>query len=87
MRLDGAPARLLALAVAGACGFALVQVHRGAVEAEAEAGAALQAAAANAGDCVGRKRAEIERLKAEGKLSAEQAMIRRQRAAAECQAQ
>jgi hypothetical protein len=85
MRLDGAPARLLALAVAGACGFALVQVHRGAVEADA--GAALQAAAASAGDCVGRKRAEIERLKAEGKLSAEQAMIRRQRAAAECQAQ
>jgi hypothetical protein len=36
---------------------------------------------------VGQKRAEIERLKAEGKLSAEQAMIRRQRAAAECQAQ
>jgi hypothetical protein len=85
MRLDGAPGRLLALAVAGACGFALVQVHRGAVEADT--GAAVQAAAANAGDCVGRKRAEIERLKAEGKLSAEQAMIRRQRAAAECQAQ
>jgi hypothetical protein len=85
MRLDGAPGRLLALAVAGACGFALVQVHRGAVEAYV--GAALQAAAANAGDCVGRKRAEIERLKVEGKLSAEQAMIRRQRAAAECQAQ
>jgi hypothetical protein len=85
MRLDGAPARLLALAIAGACGFALVQVHRGAVEADA--GAALQAAAANAGDCVGQKRAEIERLKAEGKLSAEQAMIRRQRASAECQAQ
>jgi hypothetical protein len=84
MRLDGAPARLLALAVAGACGFALVQVHRGAVETEP--GAAVQAAA-SAGDCVGRKRAEIERLKAEGKLSAEQAMIRRQRAAAECQAQ
>jgi len=83
MRLDGAPGRLLALAIAGACGFALVQVHRGAVEADA----ALQAAAANAGDCVGRKRSEIERLKAEGKLSAEQAMIRRQRAAAECQAQ
>ena len=84
MRLDGAPARLLALAIAGACGFALVQVHHGAVEADA--GAAVQAAA-NAGDCVGQKRAEIERLKAEGKLSAEQAMIRRQRAAAECQAQ
>ena len=84
MRLDGAPARLLALAVVGACGFALVQVHRGAVEADA--GAAVQAAA-SVGDCVGQKRAEIERLKAEGKLSAEQAMIRRQRAAAECQAQ
>ena len=85
MRLDGAPARLLALAVAGACGFALVQVHRGAVEADA--GAAVQAAAASAGDCAGQKRAEIERLKVEGKLSAEQAMIRRQRAAAECQGQ
>ncbi len=85
MRPDGAPARLLALAVAGACAVALVQVHRGAVEADA--GAAVQAAAAGAGDCVGRKRAEIERLKAEGKLSAEQAMIRRQRAVAECQGQ
>ena len=36
-------------------------------------------------DCAGRKRAEIEQEKAAGRLTAEQAMIRRQKIAAECQ--
>lgn len=36
------------------------------------------------GDCVSRKRAEIEQEKAAGRLTAEQAMIRRQKIAVEC---
>jgi hypothetical protein len=44
-------------------------------------GAATPAAS---GDCITRKRAEIEQEKAAGRLTAEQAMIRRQKIAAEC---
>lgn len=84
MRLDGAPGRLAALALAGACGFALMQVYRGGLEADPAV--AAHGAGAAAGDCASEKRAEIERLRAEGQLSAEQAMMRRQQAAAECQA-
>ena len=40
--------------------------------------------AAGDGDCAARKRAEIEAEKAAGRLTAEQAMIRRQKIRAEC---
>jgi hypothetical protein len=44
-----------------------------------------EAAASSAGtDCVSDKRQAIEREKAAGRLTAEQAMIRRQRINAEC---
>jgi hypothetical protein len=42
------------------------------------------ATASTDGGCATRKRAEIEREKAAGRLTAEQAMIRRQKIAREC---
>lgn len=41
-------------------------------------------ASADGGDCASRRRAEIEREKAAGRLTAEQAMIQRQKIAREC---
>jgi hypothetical protein len=45
---------------------------------------AAAASSADGGGCATRKRAEIEREKAAGRLTAEQAMVRRQKIAREC---
>jgi hypothetical protein len=67
-------ARGLALLVCLACVLGIVRLAR-----EPVAGPA-----ASAGDCVAAGRAEIEVLKAAGRLTAEQAMLRRQKLATAC---
>lgn len=74
-RGTGPIARAVAVLVFAACVVAILRVG--------QAPQAAKPAAPEAG-CVEEKQAEIDRLKAEGKLSAEQAMIRRQKIAAEC---
>jgi hypothetical protein len=77
--LDGWIARGLALLVFAGCVAAIACIAR-----EAPKAAPSTAAAAADQDCAARARAEIERLKAEGRLTAEQAMIRRQKIASSC---
>ena len=69
--------RILALAVCAASVLGIVKVTRQSVPVTADLAAA-------GGDCVARKRAEIDQEKAAGRLTAEQAMIRRQKIKAEC---
>ena len=69
--------RILALAVFAASVLGIVKVTRQSVPVAADLAAA-------GGDCVARKRAEIDQEKAAGRLTAEQAMIRRQKIKAEC---
>ncbi len=69
--------RLLALALCAAAVLGIVRLGR-------EQGSLAGDAAMVGGDCVARKRAEIERDKAAGKLTPEQAMIRRQQIRKEC---
>jgi hypothetical protein len=70
--------RLLALALCAACVLGIVRVVRNA----APAGTVVGVSATD--DCAARKRAEIEQERAAGRLTAEQAMIRRQQIKAEC---
>ena len=72
----GALPRLVALAVCAASLGGIVWVAR--------SGPSQPVAASADGDCVSRQRAEIEAEKAAGRLTAEQAMIRRQKLKAEC---
>jgi hypothetical protein len=67
-------ARGLALLVCLACVLGIARLAR-----EPVAGPV-----ASFGDCVAAGRAEIEALKATGRLTAEQAMLRRQKLAAAC---
>ena len=69
--------RVLALAVCAASVLGIVKLTRQSLPVAADAAAA-------GGDCVARKRAEIDQEKAAGRLTAEQAMIRRQKIKAEC---
>ena len=69
--------RILALALCAASVLGIVRL------AQQSAPVAADSAAAG-GDCLARKRAEIDREKAAGRLTAEQAMIRRQKLKAEC---
>jgi hypothetical protein len=68
--------RLLALGLCAACVLAIFSIARN-TPPDASVAAAGE-------DCAARKRAEIEAEKAAGRLTAEQAMIRRQRIKAEC---
>lgn len=68
--------RLLALALCAASVAGMVWIAR--------SGASDPAVATADADCAGRKRAEIEAEKAAGRLTAEQAMVRRQKIKAEC---
>jgi hypothetical protein len=69
--------RLLALALCAASVLGIVRLAR-------EAGPLAGDVPVAGGDCIARKRAEIEQEKAAGRLTAEQAMIRRQKIKAEC---
>ena len=71
--------RLLAIVICAGCVAGIVRLAQLAAPVAADAGVA-----AAGGDCVARKRAEIEQEKAAGRLTAEQAMIRRQKIKAEC---
>jgi hypothetical protein len=71
--------RLLALAICAACIAAIVRLA-GAPDAPP----AITATATADADCAARKRAEIDQERSAGRLTAEQAMIRRQKIAAEC---
>lgn len=75
----GLVARAVAVLVCGASILGIVRIAQQAPETRLEA-----AAAPESGDCATRKRAEIEALRAAGRLTAEAAMIRRQRIAREC---
>lgn len=75
----GLVARAVAVLVCGASVLGIVRIAQEAPETRLEA-----AAAPESGDCATRKRAEIEALRAAGRLTAEAAMIRRQRIAREC---
>lgn len=76
----GLVARAVAVLVCGASVLGIVRIaQQEAPETRLEA-----AAAPESGDCATRKRAEIEALRAAGRLTAEAAMIRRQRIAREC---
>lgn len=79
-RSTGFLARGVAALVFAGCVWGILQIAREAPDAPT----AVTAPAGGAADCVAQKRAEIERLKATGELTAEQAMIRRQRIAREC---
>jgi hypothetical protein len=68
--------RLLALALCTACVLAIFWIARNT--------APDTSVAATGEDCTTRKRAEIEAEKTAGRLTAEQAMIRRQNIKAEC---
>jgi hypothetical protein len=70
-------ARGLALLVCLGCVTLIIRLAQ-------EPGSPAAAGSAASGDCASRKRAEIEQEKAAGRLTAEQAMIRRQKVAAEC---
>lgn len=80
-RSTGLLARGVAALVCAGCVWGILQIAR---EAPDAAPTAATTPAGDTADCVARKRAEIERLKAAGALTAEQAMIRRQRIAREC---
>jgi hypothetical protein len=69
--------RLLAVLICAGCVLGIVRLAQEAAPVAGETAAAQ-------GDCVARKRAEIDREKAAGRLSAEQAMLRRQKIKAEC---
>jgi hypothetical protein len=75
-------ARAAALAIFLGCVLAIGRLAQQAPETGARG--AGTGVAAEAGDCAAIKRAEIERDKAAGRLTAEQAMIRRQKIAREC---
>lgn len=68
--------RLLALAICAASLAGIAWIAR--------SGPSAPITASAGGDCVARKRAEIDAEKAAGRLTAEQAMIRRQKIKAEC---
>lgn len=70
-------ARLLALALCAAAVLGIVRLAH-------EQGPLPGDPTIADGDCVARKRAEIEQEKAAGKLTAERAMIRRQQIRKEC---
>jgi hypothetical protein len=80
MATDGPLGRGLAAFVLAGCVFAAWRIHDRGFEDEAKATPAIAAA----GDCVSTRRAEIEEARTAGRLSAEQAMIMRQRVAKEC---
>ena len=75
----GLVARAVAVLVCVASVLGIVRIAQEAPETRLEA-----AAAPESDDCATRKRAEIEALRAAGRLTAEAAMIRRQRIAREC---
>lgn len=75
----GLVARAVAVLVCGASILGIVRIAQQAPETRLEA-----AANPESDDCATRKRAEIEALRAAGRLTAEAAMIRRQRIAREC---
>jgi hypothetical protein len=77
----GYAARALALLV---CLGSVAGMVRLAQQSPATSAPGAATASADGGDCATRKRAEIEREKAAGRLTAEQAMIRRQKIAREC---
>jgi hypothetical protein len=76
-------ARAVALAIFLGCALAIGRLAQQAPETGAP-GAGTGVAAEADGDCATVKRAEIDREKAAGRLTAEQAMIRRQKIAREC---
>ena len=92
-RVDGPLPRLLALLVAVGC-FAAIGVSwrdRAPDPAATPLPGVMQArqappaaATADSGSCKARKQAELEQLKAAGKLTAEQSMMMRQAIAREC---
>ena len=73
------PPRLLAILICAGCVLGIVRLAQEAAPAATGTGVA-----AAGGDCVARRRAEIDQEKAAGRLTAEQAMIRRQKIKAEC---
>lgn len=90
--IDGPVPRLLALLVGVGC-FALIGLSwleqkpdpaRTALPGVTQLAPAAPKPVADAGDCRARKLAEMDKLKAEGKLSAEQSMMMRQAIAKEC---
>ena len=74
-------ARAVALAIFLGC---VLAIGRLAQQAPGTGAPGAGVAAEADGDCAAAKRAEIEREKAAGRLTAEQAMIRRQEIAREC---
>jgi hypothetical protein len=71
--------RLLAIVICAGCVVGIVRLAQ-----QAAPMATATGVVAAGGDCVARKRAEIEQEKAAGRITAEQAMIRRQKIKAEC---
>jgi hypothetical protein len=80
MAADGPLGRGLALGVLAGCVFVAWRIHDRGFEAERPA----KPAVAVAGDCASTRQAEIEQAKAAGRLTAEQAMMARQKVAKEC---
>jgi hypothetical protein len=72
----GLAARAVAALLCAACVVGIVRIARQAPE--------VDTTQSSADGCAGRKRAEIEQRKAAGRLTAEQAMIQRQKIAKEC---
>jgi hypothetical protein len=85
-RLDHPAARLLALLIALAAGWALWRLPTPEAPTRPPATARPAPAAAAAESCEPRRRAEIEAARASGEVSAEMAMRLRQAIAQECAA-
>ena len=78
----GYAARTLAMLVCLGSVAGIVRLAQQSPATSAPGGAAT--ASADGGGCATRKRAEVEQEKAAGRLTAEQAMVRRQKIAREC---